>query len=87
MQTSTMDWVCRCSESKARCLVCAKTAGVKSQANCDNSPTKELQGVVMTINMAEMEPGKGGASAKTSAGKMKSVCPFPIFFFFYFFFV
>lgn len=74
MQTSTMDWVCRCSESRARCLVCAKTAGVKSQANCDNSPTEELQGIVMTINMAEMEPGKGGTSAKTSAGKMKSVC-------------
>lgn len=83
-----MDWVCRCSESTARCLVYAKTAGVKSQANCDNSPTKELQGVVMTINMAEMEPGKGGTSAKTSAGKMKSVCPFPIYFlsFSFFFF-
>lgn len=36
----------------------------------------------MTINMAEMEPGKGGTSAKTSAGKIKSVHPFPNFFFF-----
>lgn len=35
----------------------------------------------MTINMAEMEPGKGGTSAKTSAGKIKSVHPFPNFFF------
>lgn len=55
---------------------------MKSQANCDNSPTEELQGIVMTINMAEMEPGKGGTSAKTSAGKMKSVCPSSNLFFF-----
>lgn len=84
-----MHWVCRCLDPKAHCHLYAKTAGTKSWANCYNSPTKELQGVVMTIIMAKMEQGKGGPSAKTSVRKIMTVhllCIFLCVLFFFFFF-